>query len=421
MRQLLVQVPEGDGRKVLSIACKHHGSNLAVLPAHNDSHATDLAIVHVSNARVEGLLADLEHFPKLHVTLMPEGIIVLHPPASSAPQQVQNVQHLSPIEVFLSGIQSVGSWRGFLGYAVAAAITVWIAMFTNTTYLLVAAMLIAPFAGPAMNAALASARGDVHLLGRSLLRYTGSLAVSVVVAGLLSLGARQHIATPLMVSQSEISAAAVLLPIVAGAAGALNLMQSRRSSLVSGAAVGMLVAASLSPPAGLIGMAAALGRWDMVKSGAFLLLLQLVGINLAGGIVFRLYGVSSRGTRYSEGTAGVFPVVMACTALFLGGLLAWQFSSKPSLQRSSRVERATATITRSVNDSGVASLVSAQVRFTRPDIHGENTLLATIYVQSRNSPLLVRKRLTSRLQRNLQAGFNVTPLVDVIVLHPPGS
>ncbi len=42
-----------------------------------------------------------------------------------------------------------------------------------------------------------------------------------------------------------------------------NFVQSERSSLVSGAAVGMQVAASLAPPAGLVGMAIAIGRWDI--------------------------------------------------------------------------------------------------------------------------------------------------------------
>jgi hypothetical protein len=51
--------------------------------------------------------------------------------------------------------------------------------------------------------------------------------------------------------------------IVLGAAGALNLCQSERSSLVSGAATGMLVAASLAPQAGLIRMGAAIGEWEM--------------------------------------------------------------------------------------------------------------------------------------------------------------
>jgi uncharacterized hydrophobic protein (TIGR00271 family) len=163
---------------------------------------------------------------------------------------------------------------GFLSYAGLAGVVVWIGLFTETVYLLTAAMLIAPFAGPAMNAALATARGDAELLGRSVARYFAALALTIAVAFALSLLLQQQIATGLMIQTSFLSSVAVLLPLTAGAAGALNLCQSERSSLVSGAATGMLVAASLAPPAGLVGMGAAIGEWDMVKSAAFLLILR---------------------------------------------------------------------------------------------------------------------------------------------------
>ena len=123
-------------------------------------------------------------------------------------------------------------------------VVVWIGLFTNTIYLLTAAMLIAPFAGPAMNTAIATARGDWSLLRRTLLRYVAALAVTIAIAGTLSSILHQNTTTELMVATSNLSAVAVLLPLVADAAGALNLVQSERSSLVSGAAVGMLVAAS---------------------------------------------------------------------------------------------------------------------------------------------------------------------------------
>jgi hypothetical protein len=57
-----------------------------------------------------------------------------------------------------------------------------------------------------------------------------------------------------MVSISRISRVSVVLPLAAGAAGAIHLFQSERSSLVSGAAVSLLIAASLASPAGLVGM-----------------------------------------------------------------------------------------------------------------------------------------------------------------------
>ncbi len=424
MRQLSIQVPRGCGKQVLDIAQSCDGVNVAQFEATGkDSGELDVAIVCVSNGKIEELLDKLQELPSTHVTLLPTGVMALRPPASQAPEQVINVQERSPIEVFLSGLQSVGSWRGFLGYAAIAGIVVWIGLYTNTSYLLVAAMLIAPFAGPAMNAAIATARGDLQLLGRSLLRYFAALFVTIAVTWALSLLFQQKIPTPLMIDTSQISAVAVLLPLAAGAAGALNLVQSERSSLVSGASVGMLVAASLAPPAGIIGMACAIGQWEMAVGGLFLLLLQLVGIDLTAALVFRLFGLSARGARYDRGKKWVFPAGLAVSAAAVAGLLAWQFSTSPNLQRSSRAQRAAAQIQKAVEKSGLAQLVEANVRFTRPNIKGQNTLLGVVYVQRRSDVAESSQAIRDRLKRDIQTdllaeGFNVTPLIDVTVFDP---
>lgn len=425
MRQLLIQVPRGYGKDVLDTAKAHDGANLSLVEATGSKQSTDLVTIHVSNRKVEGLLEALEGIPDLQITLNPRGVLTLQPPADEAAQQVTDVAVRSPIEVFLSGLQSVGSWQGFLGYAAAAGVVVWIGLFTNTTYLLVAAMLIAPFAGPAMNVALATARGDRYLLGRSLVRYFAALIVTIAVTAFLSFVLRQQVITEQMAATSTISAVAVFLPVVAGAAGALNLVQSERSSLVSGAATGMLVAASLAPPAGLVGMAGAMGRWDLTINGVFVLLLQLVGINLSAAIVFRLYGISAQGARYKRGKTWAFPAILTVTVVAIAGLLTWQFSSLPNLQRSSLTQRATADIKMVVDESGLAKLVEANVRFTRPDIQGQNTLLATVYVQQQStsqSTEAIQSQLTQDIQTHLlNQGFNVTPLVNVTVLQAPES
>lgn len=423
MRQLIIEVPRGCGQRVLDIAKSHNAANVALFEAKGSDEPIDLTIVHVSNREVEKLLAELQDLPELHITLLPTGVIALKPPASEAPQQVTNVEERSPIEIFLSGLQSVGSWRGFLGYAAAAGFVVWIGLYTNTSYLLVAAMLIAPFAGPAMNTAIATARGDRILLGRSLLRYFTALAVTIITACLLSLILRQEIPTSLMLDSSQVSAVAVLIPLTAGAAGALNLVQSERSSLVSGAAAGMLVAASLAPPAGIVGMGAALGRWDLVIDALFLLLLQLGGINLSASLLFRIYGLSTQGTRYQRGQKWVTRSALAITVLVLIGLLTWQFSNSPNLERSSRAQQANAEVQKAVEQVGLAQLVESNVRFTRPNISGQNTLLSVIYVQRKpgvkQSDREISSRIKSAVQKRLQEqGFNVTPLIDVTVLEP---
>jgi len=420
MRQLIVQVPRGYGGEVLASAEAYGARNLACLQATAPDGACDLVLAHVPNAQVETLIGDLQRVPELRITLEPRGVITLYPPASDTPHQVVDVGIRAPIEVFLGGLQSVGSWTGFLGYAVAAAIVVWIGLFTNTVFLLTAAMLIAPFAGPAMTAALATARGDVTLLGRSLLRYFAGLGISIAVAWVLSLAMRQEISTQQMLEQSFVPSVAVLLPLVAGAAGALNLCQSERSSLVSGAATGMLVAASLAPPAGLIGMAAALGEWDMAKSGAFVLVLQLGGINLSGAAVFRLLGQSPKGVRYERGRTDVGLLASCSSAIAVVALVGWQLWTSPDLQRSTQAQRAAAEVKHAVEASGLALPVEVNVRFTRADIPGQNTLLVEAFVvasapQPRDH---IKQQISSQIRTRLNGRFNVQPLIDVTVLEP---
>lgn len=423
MRQLLIITPRGHGKTVLGIAKNHDGVNLCKLEASTQTESRDLVIVHISNKKVESLLGDLQKLPDLHITLVPRGFIALHPPDNEAPDQVTEVQEQSPIEIFLAGLQSVGSWRGFLGYAALAGVVVWIGLYTNTNYLLVAAMLIAPFAGPAMNTAIASARGDWHLLWRSLLRYCAALVVTIAVATGLSFAFQLQIATSLMLSNSQISMVAVLLPLAAGAAGAINLQQSERSSLVSGAATGMLVAASLAPPAGITGMAIAIGRFDILKSSIFLLMLQLFGINLSAATLFRLYGLSFQGVRYNRGHRWIFSIGLGVTIAALVALLTWQFVNPPNLERSSQAQQATTEIQEVLQDSSLINLVEANVRFTRSNIPNQDTLLCVIYVQRQPDVSLsdeeLSDRITQQIQSQLLQNFNVTPLVEVTVLEAP--
>lgn len=420
----MIQVPKGQGDAVLQIAQSCDAVNLAKTEAQRADQSIDLVIVHISNRKVEDLLAKLEDLSDVHITLIPTGVMALRPPESETSQQVKNVTSRSPIEVFLSGLQSVGSWRSFLAYAAVAGIVVWIGLYTNTSYLLVAAMLIAPFAGPAMNSAIATARGDLQLLGRSILRYVAALTVTIAIAFLLSVILQQQIPTSLMLDNSQISAVAVLIPLAAGAAGALNLVQSERSSLVSGAAAGMLVAASLAPPAGIVGMSSAIGRWDMTVSGLFLLVLQLFGIHLSATLIFRLYGLTSQGSRYSRGKRQVFPIALTVSLVSLAAILLWQFWNSPQFERSSRAQRANAEVQQAIGQAEFVQLVEANVRFTRAEIAGQNTLLAEVYVQRQAGSSLSDQQISDRLTQTIQTrlldqGFKVTPLVSVTVLNPP--
>ena len=425
MRQLIVRVPPGQGEAVAQKA-KSRGALGATWWSSQTAEGGEETISMVlENRSVGQLLEELGEMTELRALLYPTEVIAFRPPASKAPKALRNLQARSPLEIFLLSIQSMGSLPSFLAYAGAGAVLAWIGFFTNSVYLLIAAMLISPFAGPAMNVALATATGDKTIAQKALLRYGLAMLTTMVVAGVLSVVFQQTLVTDLMSGVGHVSAAAVLLPLVAGAAGAFNITQSDRTSLVSGTAVGMLVTASLAPPAALLGVAGAMQKWDLVTNAAFQLLLQLVGINLAGSLTFRLQGLDTGLVRYRQGNRRFFLASLILTVVALGGMLTWQLTDPLRLQRSSASTRAAEIIQEVVEESGLGRLVSVQANFRSSDSYGENMLLADVYVERpRHKAALTEAEMEAKIRDEIQRRLQyenpqVAPLVNVTLLHPP--
>jgi uncharacterized membrane protein len=173
-------------------------------------------------------------------------------------------------------------------------------------------------------------------------------------------------------------------------------------------------------------MAAVLGRWEMMLSGVFLLLLQLAGINISAAIIFRLFGLTARGARYDRGKPWVFPTGLGVSAVALAGLLTWQFINPPMLQRSSRVQRVEAVVQEKMEEITAVKLVNTDIAFPRPKIAGQNTLLCLLYVQRADGVNLseneLKNRVASQVRQAIVAeGFDVTPLISITVFDPPDS
>lgn len=332
MRQLIIKLPEGHHEKVHRLVEEYNGKNTINLKGEEG----DIFYIYLPNNGVNNFLKEIDEFEKPEITLIPRGIIVLYPPASDSPKQVADVQPKSSLEIYLGGIQSVGSMFGLIGYSVVAGIIVWIGLFTSTSYLLVAAMLVAPFAGPAMNAALATASGKIDLLKSSLSRYAIAIGLGILTSFLLTVIFPISTLTPLMEQVSQVSKFALLLPLISGFAGAINICQSERDSLVSGAAVGILVAASLAPPVGLVGSGLYMMDWQVVFSGLFRILLQLLGIHLAATLVFYFYGkVTPEGVRFLKGSKITGLITTLIVVAGIGAMMFWQFSQPPYLRKAS--------------------------------------------------------------------------------------
>jgi uncharacterized membrane protein len=322
------------------------------------------------------------------------------------------------------GLQSVSSWRSFSIYAIAGAIIVWIALYTNSIYLLIAAMLVSPFAGPAMNVGLATATGDRHLFSKNLQRYLAAIFFTMGITALLTLIFNQRFITDLMATVGHISQVAILLPLAAGVAGSFNLIQSERSSLVSSTAVGMLITASLAPPAGLLGMVLVMQNWDMAVNTIFILGMQLLGLNLAGSIIFRLFGLTPELMRYQRGKQWLFYASGIITILGLAGMLAWQFSGSIRMQRISEETQLTQLTLETIRDDARTLPIEVEATFYSTEAYGENTLLVNVYAQRALGVELSRDVLAEEIQQSIlnkiqETNREITPFVNVVIFEPP--
>ncbi len=413
VRQLLVQVPAGRGHEVVRISQQHGATNAATFPAQDGEGPIDVAMVHVPTRALGDLLDDLHGFPEMRAAFSPENTLALHPPWEDADQQAIEPGNRAPLEVLLDSLSSISSLRGFLAYTLLAAVLVWVGLTTNTEYLLVAAMLIAPFAGPAVNGALGAAHGDRGLLVHGVGRFVAGIVVMVAATAVFTLLAGQQVETPLMVDVTRVPLVAVLLPLAGGTAAALHLVLSQRASLVTGAAVGTLVAAALAPSAGVAGMALALGHWAMAGDALFELALQLAGILLSAAALFRLSGaVSPSAARALQGRRGVFPVTIGLAALATAALVGVQLTT-PGLTHERDEQRARAIVQQVVADNPRASYVASDVRFTAHGPGGRRTLLGDVYASGNAEPDALAADIEQAIT---DAPLAVHPLMDVSVL-----
>lgn len=401
MRQLILKVPEGNKETIYKAVEENGGKNTISIPI--EDH--DVFILYLPNNKVNNFLRSIGNLDKREVNLLPQGIIALSPPESEAPDQVADVHPKSSLEIYLGGIQSVGSMFGLISYSIAAGAIVWIGLFTTTIPLLIAAMLVAPFAGPAMNAALATAAGKLSLLKSSLKRFGIAIFFGILTSYLLTLIFSLETYTPLMIQASQVSKFAIFLPLFSGFAAAINLCQPERDSLVSGAAVGILVAATLVPPTSLVGIGIYLQDWEVVFHSLFTVILQLLGIHLAASLVFYFHGhITPRGIQFQEGRKAVLLGGCIVAALGIGALMYWQFTNVPELRKASMNTELTEQLGKTLEELEYIEVVNKDASFTNTELHGKPVVNLQTTILPKDSTLeteTVKKLVLQHLKNNL--------------------
>lgn len=423
MRQILLQVPEGGGAALAREAEGFGASTLVRLGGTDgDGQPVDVLVLTVPNGSVGDVIDRAQELGPVEASVPGVGVFAFEPPAGEPPDELTDVTARSGYEVVLAGQQAAGSWTGFLSYSSVAGIVVWLGLYTEMMYLLTAAMLIAPFAGPAMNTAISLASGRPRTLRHSVLRYAAGIGVTAAAAAVLTLFSGPDPVTSMMAQVLTLTWASFLLPLSAGVAGASYLVQSEHSSLISGAAVGLLVAASLAPPAGGLGIAVVLLRFDLVLHAVFLIALQLAGITLSATAVLWLYGIRPGGQRFSPDRRRPLAVGLGLAALVTGGLVVLQLLTSPLLNQGTLAHDVSTAVKTQLADHQDVRLLAVESRVASADVPGPPRILVEIDAEqttgvaaSQDLLASLTAELTAALQRAVP---DAVPRVELNLYEP---
>lgn len=179
-------------------------------------------------------------------------------------------------------------------YTVLIAISTMVAtagVLLNSVAVLVGSMVIAPLIGPPMGMSVATVLNNAGSLRRNLKFQLIGLVVGLSSSVTFALfvrftpfvsSARLDIGSILQISNYTAPTFLLLtIALGAGVAGALSLATSAQIGLV-----GVMIAAALMPPLGVVGVGIAWGQWTVALGSGAIVLVNVFSILLTGTLTF---------------------------------------------------------------------------------------------------------------------------------------
>ncbi|MCW1250105.1 DUF389 domain-containing protein [Acaricomes phytoseiuli] len=301
--RLRVFSPEESTDAVLELIDSHTGTaELAVFRDVALESAGDLITALVARESVGDLIDKLAR-----LGLTTEGSISVDAPELVLSQKAREAAAATPgadaDAVIWDEVESTAddearlSWS-FLAFLVIATQLAGIGIVTNSTIVIVGAMVVGPEFGPLSGLALGLAERRWTLIRRAAVTLLVGFPVAMALCALavwisLPLG----LFDPASISQGDSAVEFIYHPgpysfivaMLAGAAGMLSLI-SRRSTVL----VGVFISVTTVPAAGFVAVALVLGETEKAAGSAIQLLLNLLGIVVSAFAVLMFYRLVRR-------------------------------------------------------------------------------------------------------------------------------
>lgn len=161
-------------------------------------------------------------------------------------------------------------------------------LLSNSTAVVIGAMLIAPLMGPILGGALAVATNSKPLLTMSIKTEALGAITAIVLAALLTLVLPHADLTGEVMARTTPTILDLIVALASGAAGTYAMCVKPHGATLPGVAI----ATALMPPLCVVGIGLAKQNFSVVSGATLLFLANMIAINVAAIAMFELAGFS---------------------------------------------------------------------------------------------------------------------------------
>ncbi|OKH17337.1 DUF389 domain-containing protein [[Limnothrix rosea] IAM M-220] len=291
------------------------------------------------------------------------------------------------------------SWRlNFIVLTISSCMIATFGLISNSTAVIIGAMLVAPLMLPLRGLAFAALEGELQLFWRSLYSITGATLLSLVlswmtgiIVGIPDFGSE-------LVARTQPNL--IDLGIAVSAGGISGFAKVRRG--INDALAGTAIAVALMPPLCVVGLSLSQGFFNFARGAFLLYLTNLLGITLACMVVYIIVGYAE--ANYTLGWAIALTMVLFVP---LGARFV-ELVQQLHLQRDITAQLTTQTVTVGEDVSNVR--IRVDWTDSPPIIYVD--LQAKKEITPKQA-LLVEAFLRKRTKRNFKVIFRVSPIQEV--------
>lgn len=190
-------------------------------------------------------------------------------------------------------IESPGGKTYFL-LVTLAAIVATLGLLTNSSSVIIGAMLISPIMSPIIAMSFSITLGDSKIFSIAIKEIILGTILAITVSVFITLFLPSRTLTAEILSRTKPTIIDLIIALSSGAAGAYTMCNKKESSVIPGVAI----ATALMPPLCVVGTGLAQGDYTVAFGGFILFLTNLIAINLASAIVFKAFGFTTKDEIY---------------------------------------------------------------------------------------------------------------------------